>query len=172
MRKKHQNHRYHRQNHRGSCVAGLNIEAKTIGSSSNIRTLLELGTDPEIIVRQQELHGPAPGIKKQIESLKPLVKLLRQMEASNRLTPEKKEMFDNACFSYNTAKKAEEDAKKELENISSTIRTKGYGRIACTGTVYRGTEIAIGTAKLTVTDSFNNTSFYYDEGMICQGAAQ
>lgn len=154
----------------GACIVGQDIEASTIGSIANIKTKLELGTDPTIIERQQKLLVQVPELAKRIESLQPLITLLQQLEASDRLTPEKKQIFDNVSFNYDTDTKLLEKAKKELEEISQSLQIKGYGRIVCTGAIYPGTSIVMGTAKLSITDTLKNTSLYYDEGSICQDA--
>lgn len=156
----------------GSCVVGQNIEAKTIGSVASVKTRLELGTDPAIIDRQQQLLAQAPELEKQIDRLKPLVTLLRQLEGMNRLTPEKKEILDNVSYSYDANMKALLECKRELEEISRSIKLKGYGRVICTGTIFPGTKVVMGAAKLSVTDALNNVSLFYSEGNIFQGSAR
>ena len=156
----------------GSCIAGQNIEAQTIGSVANVKTRLELGTDQTVIERQQELLGQIKDLKKQIEKLTPLLNILRQLEEGNRLTPEKRKAFDDVSYSYNTNVKLLEDANKELEEIFQMINMRGYGRIICTGTIYPCTHIAIGKASLPVADALQNVSVYYKEGNICIGLAR
>ncbi|HHT63643.1 MAG TPA: DUF342 domain-containing protein, partial [Clostridia bacterium] len=156
----------------GSCIVGENIEAHTIGSVSYVKTRLELGTDPIIIERQQELLAQVPELEKQIKNLDPIVTLLSQLEARGRLTPEKKQVLDSIRIKYDTNKKLLEEARKELADIAQLIRNKGYGRIICTGTIYPGTTIVIGKLNLPVTSVLSNTSIYYKDGQICQGFAR
>ena len=151
----------------GTYIAGQNIEAQTIGSSANANTKIELGTDPTVINRQQELLVQIPELEKQIESLKPLMTILRQLETADRLTPEKRQVFDDVSYSYDTNMKLHADAQKELEDIGQWIKTKGFGRIICTGTIHPGTQIVIGGSPLTITNALDNTTLYYDEGNIC-----
>lgn len=156
----------------GSCVVGENIEAHSIGSNAGVVTELELGTDPSIIERQQELTKQLPALESQLHSLSSLISLLRQLEAANRLTPDKKEVLDNALFSYDTGSAELESGKQELISINDSIQTKGYGKVICPGTIYPGTRVTIGAAKMTVTDALTRTSLYLDEGVICQGNAR
>jgi|GEM_PF-435619 len=156
----------------GSCMVGQNIEVQTIGSEANVKTRLELGTDPTIIERQQELKAQIPELEKQIETLKPLISLLHQLEENNRLTPEKEQILENARYSYETNTKKLEDAKKELEEIAQSIKDRGYGRVVCTGSIYPGTKIVMGAEILSVSDTLNNTLLYFDEGTICRGTAR
>jgi len=156
----------------GKCLVGQNIEARIIGSASNVKTKLELGTDPATIERQQELLAQMPVLEKQIESLKPLIALLRELESSNRLTSEKKELLCSVGASYDANVKLLEESKIELVEISQSIHNRGYGRVICTGAIYPGTNVSIGAASLSVADTLNNTSLFYMEGSIRQGSAQ
>lgn len=156
----------------GSCMVGQNIEAQTIGSESNVPTRLELGTDPSIIERQQELSIQIPVLEKQIENLKPLMTLLHQLEESNRLTPEKEEKLHDARNSYHNSIEQLAEAKKEFDRIVQSLKDKGYGRVICTASIYPGTKIVMGTEILSVTETLNNTMLYYNEGTICKGSAR
>ena len=156
----------------GSCVAGQNIEAHTIGSAANVMTRLELGTDQTVIERQQELSTQTAELEAQINKLNPLIVILRQLEASNRLTPEKRQAFDNVNYSYDNSTKLLEEAKRELKEIVQSIKVKGFGRIICAGTIYPGTKVVIGEASLVITDPLNNAALYYNKGDIGIGAAR
>jgi len=156
----------------GSCMVGQNIEAQTIGSEANVQTRLELGTDPSIIEKQQELSAQIPVLEKQIENLRPLMALLVQLEESNRLTPEKEEKLCDAKKNYDDSLEKLTVARIEFEKIAQSLKDKGYGRVICTGSIYPGTKIVMGTEILSVTDTLNNTMLYYDEGTICKGSAR
>jgi len=155
----------------GSCVVGQDIVTSTIGSTANVKTRLELGTDYTVIERQQELLAKVPVAEKKIESLKPLITLLQQLEIGNRLTPEKKEMLATAEYNYDTNMKFVEEAKKELAEIAQSINIKGYGQIICSGAIHPGTFIVMGTENLVITETLTNALIYYNEGCICKGSA-
>ncbi len=153
----------------GSCIAGENIQAGCIGSRANLKTKLELGTDPTVIERQQKLLAHVSDMEAQNNKLNPLIALLQQLEANNRLTPEKEKAFENARYTYETNVRLLELEKDELEEIARSIQAKGFGRILCSGTIYAGTQITIGSACQTVTDALNHVSLYYKDGEICVG---
>ena len=155
----------------GSCLAGHNIETTTIGSIANVKTRLELGTDYTVIDRQQKLQEQIPELEKKIESIKPIISLLRQLEASNRLTPEKAEILEKAQYNYSANMDMLESAKKELDQIAEAISNRGYGRILCTGMIHPGTTVVIGPTTLHVNETLSNTSLYYSEGEISKGVA-
>jgi len=153
----------------GSCMAGQNITAHAIGSITGLETDLKIGIDPSIFARQQELVKQLPGLEKQIHSLKTLISLLKEYESANRLVPDKKIMFDNAKLSYNKCIELLASNKQELSEINETIKSGHQGRIMCTGTIFPGTKITIGSARMLVTNAMESTSFFYSQGCICQG---
>lgn len=156
----------------GSCIVGKNFTAPTIGSSNGIKTHLELGTNPEIIERQQNILNNIPAYKKQINSLTQLISLLEQFEAANRLNPEKKLALDEARKSYKNISAQSENEKRELDEINTIIESNGYGKIICSGTIYNGTSVKIGSAKLAVTDPLTNVTLFNSNGEICSGSAR
>jgi uncharacterized protein (DUF342 family) len=155
----------------GSCIVGQDIIARNIGSPSGINTCIELGTDPTIIERQQELTKQLPLWNKQISNLQSLITLFRQLEAANRLTPDKRETFDSALYSYETTSELYENGCKEIAEIEKSLENKGFGKITCRETIYPGTMIKIGYSKLLVSDALNNVSLFSQEGEIFQGPA-
>ncbi len=156
----------------GSLVAGQNIEARVIGSPAGIPTRLEIGTDPAVIKRQQELVAQISELEKSVKSLQPLITMLRQLEEAGRLTAEKREIFDNVGYSFDTNARLLEDGKRELEEINESIKARGFGRIICTDTIHSGTVAVIGGATLAVKEDMPFTSLYYDDGMIRIGLAR
>ena len=156
----------------GTCVVMQNVESRTIGSVAGVKTKLEIGTDPEVVDRQHYLTEQIPEIDKQLRSLEPLLKLLRQLEASNRLDEEKAQMLAKASFSYKSQAEALDSAKKELEEISSALVNRNNGKVICPGIIYPGTIVTIGSANYTVTQNMMNSSLYYRDGEITIGAAR
>ncbi|HHU22147.1 MAG TPA: DUF342 domain-containing protein [Clostridiales bacterium] len=156
----------------GSCLVGSNIEAATIGSPSNVKTKLVITNEQAILGHYQELSELVPVLEKQIESLKPLYNLLKQMELANRLTPEKREIYDNVSKQHNTTINKLEEVKRKLDEIINYQSAKGYGKVICTGTIYPGTEIVIGNDKYNVNEPLQFSSFYFYKGEICLGPAR
>ena len=156
----------------GSYLVGENIEARIIGSSAGINTYLEIGTDSTIIERQQDLLKELPSLESKLHSLRSLISLLRQFEAAKRLTPEKKQMLDNAVFSYGEITKSIENGKQELEQITESIRSMGYGRVICTGTIHPGTIVKIGSVQTKIHEPLIGRSLYYSVEGICIGMAR
>lgn len=156
----------------GSCMAGQNIEADTIGTMSNVKTVIELGTDPAVIARQQELLEEVSALEQTIEKLKPLLGILQQLEAANRLTEEKRAVLEDVSFTYSTDTRRVGEAKQELEAIAQAVSMKGFGRVVCKNGLLPGTTVTIGRASLVITNALQNVALYYQDGDICIGTAR
>jgi uncharacterized protein (DUF342 family) len=156
----------------GTCIVMQNVESRTIGSAAGVRTKLEIGNDPEIIDRQHILMEQIPELERQIKSLEPLLKLLRQLEAANRLDEDKAQMLEKASYSFSTQNETLESARQELEEIGASLYNKNYGKVLCTGIIYPGTIVTIGSATYTVESNLMNSSLYYSDGVITIGAAR
>ncbi len=155
----------------GSCSVGGNIETRTIGSISNVKTKLELVTNTSLLERQAELKSKLLELEKTVDSLRQLVTVYNRMAISDMLPPEKKEVFEKAEYSYNVNTKLLNDTKKELNDIDDVI-SKTSGKIVCKGTIYPGTAIVMGTANLSVTETLNNTMFYSKDGCVHTSVAR
>lgn len=154
----------------GKYLVGENIQANIIGSNANVKTYLELGTDPSTIKRQLELTKEIPLLETKRHSLESLIYLLQQFEANNRLTLEKKHMLENALFSYKEIVESIESGKEELDKITESIKSRGYGRVICKGIMHSGTTVKIGPVQTTIKDPTFAKSLYYSEDGICMGS--
>lgn len=156
----------------GCCIVGLNVECRTIGSAAGVKTILEIGNDPEVIERQHYLTNLIPELEKQMKSLEPLLKLLKQLALTNRLDEEKAETLEKANYSYNSHSDTIQNAKNELSEINAALINKNYGKILCTDTIFPGTVVTIGSANYTVTNEMLNASLYYSDGYVAVGSAR
>ncbi|UOO38572.1 DUF342 domain-containing protein [Oscillospiraceae bacterium CM] len=156
----------------GTCIVMQNIECRTLGSSSGIKTKLQIGNDPDLVERQRSLSDMIPDLEKQLQSLEPLLKLLRQLEEVGRLTEEKQQMLQKASYSHNTISATLQSAVAELNDLNAALYNRNYGKVICTGTAYPGTVVTIGSALYVVSSNLMNTSFYYSDGEVAIGSAR
>ena len=145
----------------GGCGVGFqrtpmvqqSIESRIIGSSADVKTILQLGTDPAVLQRQQKLQILIPELEQQITSLLPLLSLLRKLKMEDRLPPEKLELLQKISNTYESARAEHRSASRELDEISSSQRSGEFSRVICLGTIHPGTVVTIGNASLTVTEA-------------------
>lgn len=145
----------------GSLIAGEDITARIIGTSSYTKTYIEIGTDPTVVSRQQELIRLIPDLETKLSSLQSLISLFQQLQKANRLTDDKKQAFCDAVYSYKTSSELLKNGKQELEYITEAIKKRGFGRVICRGTIYPGTTVKIGDFKMMVNVPIINKSLFY-----------
>lgn len=153
----------------GSYLVGENVVTRTIGSVAGTKTHLELGTDPDLILRQNKLVEEIPALENKLQSLNSLISLLQQFESANRLTDDKKSILENALFSHREITYKLENNRKDLEEIYETIRLKGYGKILCEDTIHPGTSVKIGPVQIRIREALYKKSLYYLEDGIHVG---
>lgn len=153
----------------GSLIIGEDFTSPVIGSPVGVKTNLELGTDPSIIERQQQIIEEKPKLEKQLQSLKQLISILEQHKAAKRLDEEKKQVLENALSNYESLVSQIESNNKELIKIHELIQQKGYGRIKCANTIHPGTVVKIGDEKMDVNEPLTKVTLYNDGEKICIG---
>ena len=156
----------------GNLIAGENIEARTIGSPAGVSTRLELGTDPAILQRQQQLTVEIAELEKSLKSMQPLLELLHQLENAGALTPDKREILNNVSYSFENNTAVLESDKVELADINQQIAKKGYGRVVCTEVMHFGCVVVIGGLSFYVKKDMPFAGIYFQDGEIKVGLAR
>jgi len=156
----------------GSCFAGEDIEARIIGSVSHVRTNLTIGTDEMVIDRQQQLVKKIAELEDMNKKLSSIISTLSQLNVANRLDAEKKQILDNATYSYTCNCDIIEDARKELDEINKSIKEKGKGRIICTGDLYPGVKVEISGATQSINEVRHNVMLFVKDGEIVIGSVR
>lgn len=152
----------------GSLIAGEDIKAQTIGTISYTKTYIEIGTDTEVIKKQQEIAKMIPDLESKIQSLQSLLSLFQQLQKANRLTDDKRQGFEDAIYSYKESSSQLIKCRQELSEITESIKEKGYGKIICTGTIYPGTTVKIGEFSLLIKMPIVNKKLLYTEDGISE----
>ncbi len=156
----------------GSLIAGENIESRTIGSPAGVSTRLELGTDPGILQRQQQLVAQIADLEKSLKSMQPLLELLYQLKSAGALTPDKREIFENVSYSFESNSTILDADRQELAEINQQLAKKGYGRVVCTETLHFGCVVVIGGESFYVKKDMPFAGLYYQDGEIRVGMAR
>lgn len=150
----------------GRYVVGGDVVADSIGSPANLPTVLVLGNAPEIVTQRSELAKKIGDISLQIHKLEQIITLLEKMEREGHLREDKKIMLEKSQYSFNELSRQLETAEKEIKELNSRILNAEKGKIACKGTVYRGTTLSIGFAKLEIKEQTEAVCFSKKEEKI------
>lgn len=153
----------------GVVRAGSLIEANIIGSHLATATELEVGIDPELKNKVNELEEDIQKNKVNLDkSLKAIDILQRLKQQSGKLPEGKKLMLLRLESTSNKLQQTIDDKKAELEKLNDKFDSVEEGRIKVNIKIYPGVKMHIGKSKYNVYNVMNRTSFIEDEGDVRQ----
>ena len=153
----------------GVCRAGGEIRAKTIGSSMATTTILEIGMEPELQEKVDELKEEMATIEDNLKKIIKSMDLLNSLKKVHRLDEEKSKMYTRLKNTRDDLNKKLEVLKKQEKLINEKIKKSDTGRVKVAGTIYPGVKIIIGNSTYYVKDEMTRCTFYRDEGDIRVG---
>lgn len=129
----------------GRTMAKNLIECQSIGGKNTpVPTIIEVGSDPNIIERRREVEAEIASVSKSVFDLERLLQMLRQLEAQNRLTQDKHDMMLRSAYSHKVSAERLEALRAEDEEIAFLLSSEGYGNIIAHGSIYPGVRVMIG----------------------------
>ncbi len=153
----------------GNISAGKEIRAKTIGSPMATATHIEVGVDPGLKTKIDDLIKKIEEEKKSLQQVESNIKLVAKI-AKTGYVPENRKVLLQKCL--NLKSQLEENIRQntmKLAGMQEQLDTISTGRINVEGVVHAGTTITIGSSKMHVRDTLEYVSFYRAEGEIKLG---
>ena len=160
----------------GTCRAARQIYAKTIGSSSNVRT--EVGICSEILTHLLAKDSEETGISEKLEKEREKEETLRKqidllskvISTTGRHLGKAKLMLRQLLENEkNSAAQIQELEKKAaLEEKMKSESPADYNIIGLK-VIYAGTRLLIGNFTMDLTNDYSNTKFYAGKDQIVQG---
>lgn len=136
----------------GGKVSAVNsISVKTLGSPMGADTTVEVGNDPNMLLKMKELQKQVEQEKEEIQSIQQVLISMKQKVAKGmKLTPEQMEYVQTLATA--NQKKAANVSKNvvEIENLQGQLKGKDGACVIVRDTVYPGTRIFIGDVSMTV----------------------
>lgn len=154
----------------GEIKASDEIKAKTIGSPMATITAVEVGINPDIRKKYDELLKEKNRYNENLEKLSKAVDLLTKFNQKGELTEDKKELLNRTIVLKLQTQKALEDITNEIEEIAAYIEDISNGKIKVENVVYPGTRITIGTNCMYIRDQIQYATFYRVSGEIKVGS--
>lgn len=136
----------------GGRVCATNcVTVKTLGSSMGADTIVEVGADPTVKVRIQNLQWDIANASRVIKSVVPLIEASKQKRAKGiKVTPEQLQ-YVKSLEALNKVKEKEiEDKAQEMEQLQESIGVYTNAKVVVTDIVYPGTKIGIGDVSMVV----------------------
>lgn len=153
----------------GTCKAKNEIRARIIGSSMATTTVLEVGVDPDIKYRYEELNGKLKVSKENLEKINQSLKVLDTLKRSNKLDDSKAQLYNNLIKGQLTLNMEISKIERELNQIKDQVNDLSRGQIMVADTVYPGVKIIIGNSYMYIRDEMKRCRFYRENGDIRVG---
>ena len=148
---------------KASAVSCINV--KTLGSSMGADTTVEVGNDPRLAIRLQELQKQIEEENKSIQSIQQiLISTKQKMAKGVKLTPEQMQYLQTLASANQQKAAIVQQCAQEAEVLQGQMKGKEGASIIVRGTVYPGTRICIGDVSMTVQKSSQYCRFIKSQG--------
>ena len=146
-------------------VAQTTIKARCIGSVHAMadKTVVEVGTDPELLSRFVVITKKLEQLIKDKESFETNIRTLTKMKYKNLLSPEKLKTLKKSSILIKQFSEQQEELVEERKALKDQIDKLGYGNIQVRDTAYEGLRINIGSCTMVLRDSVVSAKFYRGE---------
>lgn len=150
----------------GGRVSATNlIHVKTLGSPMGADTIVEVGADPGVKVRIQELQKQLTEDKKNLDKINPvLVAMSQKIAQGYKPLPEQLKNLQDMIVKEKQIKSEMEEGIKELASLQELIEGSNDAKVEVTGEVFGGTKICISDVSMVVKNSMSYCKFVKDHG--------
>lgn len=149
----------------GHVQADQKVEAKTFGAAMGASTIVEVGVNPKIKARYQQLQKEISEIVRILKEKQPVIANFMEKRTKGVKFNESQLKYIKETAQVIEAKKAElETANAELRELQKYFDPQKKAVIVVTGEVYPGTTLVIGDVSMTVQSSYKYCRFEKVDG--------
>lgn len=146
------------------CAAG-SINVKTLGSEMGAATVVEVGTDPRIKARINQLQKQIGEDTKLLQTVQPTLIFAKQKLAKGvKLSPEQIQQVQSMAALNQQKTEAITAANKEMEELQKQVGNEAETMVRVKGEVYPGTQICIGDVSMVVQKTMHYCRFVKERG--------
>ncbi len=146
------------------CAANL-VQVKTLGSPMGADTVVEVGADPSVKLKLQQLQKQVAENKKVIETVHPVLTAMTQkLSQGVKLRPDQVKYFQEMLQTENQKKAEQEECIKEIETLQKILDESIAARVEVTGEAFAGTRICIGDVSMITKSSMTYCKFIKSQG--------
>lgn len=150
----------------GGRVSACNlVKVKTLGSFMGADTIIEVGVDPGMKLKVQQLQKQIVENRKEIEKIHPVLTAMTQKMAQGiKLRPEQIKTIQDLIQKETQFKQMVDEDMKELNTIQEMMKESATARVEVTGEVFAGTKICISDVSMVVKNSMSYCKFIKEHG--------
>ncbi len=141
------------------------VSAKTIGSTMGVDTEIEVGTDPKLTLRCNNLNAEIATLRKRIEQSEPvLLTITSKIKAGEQLRPEQTIYFKQLSEQYKALKEELEKKTAEANELMDEMdgTSSGDSCVKVEGYAYPGTKITISETTTILSKPVQHGKFVKD----------
>ena len=147
----------------GLCKAVEEISAKVIGSNMATATALEVGLDPRIREKHDELKQTRKNTIKDIDKFGKMIIHLTKLNQEGQLEEDKKEMLNQSITAKLQLEKKSMDIEEELNDIEEKVESSLDGKIKVEDVIYPGVRITMGNSQMRIDEPREHCTIYRDK---------
>ncbi|MDE6600637.1 MAG: FapA family protein [Lachnospiraceae bacterium] len=149
----------------GKVSAAGSIHVKTLGSQMGADTIVEVGTDPKLKERINQLQKQIGEDTKLLQTVQPtLISAKQKLAKGARLSPEQIQQIQSMAALNKEKTEAIAAANKEIEQLQKQTVSSSETMICVKGEVYPGTRICIGDVSMVVQKTTHYCRFIRERG--------
>lgn len=149
----------------GRVSATGTINVKTLGSEMGADTIVEVGADPKVKERINELQKQIMEDTKTLQTVQPILVSTKQKLAQGvKLKPEQVQYIQTLAATNQQKTQALVEANKELESLQKHAGNPAEAVVRVKGEVYPGTRICIGDVSMVVQKTTHYCRFVRERG--------
>jgi len=123
-------------------------------------TIVEVGVDPTMKQKIQNLKKEIADLNKDIKAAQPILNSMAQKIASGvKMAPDQIKYVQNLTLENKARAEEVEKALAQLDELENQVERSGNAQVIVTGEVYVGTVIAIGDVSMTVRSNMSYCRF-------------
>jgi uncharacterized protein (DUF342 family) len=149
----------------GHVSARTSVTANFLGSpkASSANTVIEIGNDPFLLQRFEQLTKEAEEHKKNISGLEAMMGPMEKAKKAGYLAADKVKQLEKAVQLLSNLKPAYNDIQENLELLQKQMDALGRGMVNVQKTAYTGLKIIIGSESLILQTEHDRVSFYVNQ---------
>lgn len=150
----------------GTCRATNEINAKTIGSSMATVTNIEVGIDPGLKIKYEELSNKSKEINNSLDKIEKSVKVLDRLAKANKLDKKKQDLYLKLINTKKQLLIRNNILIREKAELSKRIDKLSNGKVRVKNTIYPGVKITVGKNSMFVREELKNCTIYNERNEI------
>lgn len=154
----------------GSFKVGEEIKAKVIGSPMATITELEVGINPDMRKKYDDIKNELKQVTENLDKTTKAVELLTKMSKNTELPLDKKMLLAKSVKLKLQLQQNQEQILNESSELESYFEELSRGKIKVYDIIYPGSRIMIGSSLMHIKDSVKYVSFYRYNAEIKMGS--